>query len=944
MPTAPLVPQEFGVYIDKLYEGSALNPYHVILGNSAKENSLVQWCVDEHVTYALLYDLNYWRVNAAYTNTGKTLISTLIAKFSAVNMKVAAVHSGSANTVDAVVNFNAGQPVNKQFRMFAFEDEFWQYSVGSAARTTAFNNLISNLDYAIAALTPINVGIDIYLGHATAAELVAMAQRIPRLFFHDYRLWAEYTYIKQKIRDISDNFGPYTALPICSCEHTNNNGYGTTPNPAVNFAGYAFEGKNSAGVVVGAKKSIFDWWRAFCFTVPGGIGTPNSFQSDTYGAVQANITMPGMILFEQSLMRELDYIHNVPATCGIPGSLSTSAISTTSAQVNWTIGTNATLYNIRYRIVGSPTWLTTTSTVLNKILTGLTAGSNYEFQVQSDCGSGVFSTWTLSSLFTTQSAAVCPLPIGLGVSSLATTTVTLGWTANSVNAYNIRYREVGAGSWTTASTVTNSLALTGLTAATAHEFQVQTGCSPTPSSFSASFNFTTLSATCALPSNLALAALGNTSAQFSWDLANTAVAYNYRYREVGAGSWVTGSTTALFITLSGLISNTDYEFQLQTDCSGSTSSFSSSQLFTTSAFPTPPIITPSGVAGQLDICPNIPLILYSSEPFGNLWSTGETTNSITINSAGIYSVVANGLTSNLVNVVYTSQVIPTAVITGNTTPIQNGATVTFRTSGNNIDPAANYRWEVNGLDVGINNWELIYNLNNGDTVQAFIQNPGSCSPPYVPSNILRIQYPQGPDAPIITRSNNCVPVGGFVELTSSYPGGNLWSTGETTRTIIVYGPGTFTVRAVDGYGGYSEDSLATTLYQCIDTNVNQFTRVGSDAKNETGGAAPEELRPILLRSDNPFGTPNSRVINYGDSLSTLNRRKLKYKGTEDDTYHLVTEFDTIWSIATKYFGDNHLYWTIMDINGLENCFELPVGTTILIPDLVKLKLQISTLS
>uniref|UniRef100_UPI0006192941 choice-of-anchor Q domain-containing protein n=1 Tax=Hymenobacter terrenus TaxID=1629124 RepID=UPI0006192941 len=76
-----------------------------------------------------------------------------------------------------------------------------------------------------------------------------------------------------------------------------------------------------------------------------------------------------------------------PASCGVATSLSTSGVSSTGATLAWTAVSGASSYNVRYRISGTTTWTNTTSTTASKALTGLTASSTYEFQVQTVCSS-----------------------------------------------------------------------------------------------------------------------------------------------------------------------------------------------------------------------------------------------------------------------------------------------------------------------------------------------------------------------------------------------------------------------------------------------------------------------------------------------------------------------------------------------------------------------------
>lgn len=89
-------------------------------------------------------------------------------------------------------------------------------------------------------------------------------------------------------------------------------------------------------------------------------------------------------------------------SCGLPTGLNTTSITTSSATLNWSSVSGATSYNVQYRNVGNLTWTPTTSSTNSKPVSGLTANTQYEFQVQAVCSSGS-SAFTASSNFTTLS-------------------------------------------------------------------------------------------------------------------------------------------------------------------------------------------------------------------------------------------------------------------------------------------------------------------------------------------------------------------------------------------------------------------------------------------------------------------------------------------------------------------------------------------------------------
>ncbi|WP_299383516.1 PQQ-dependent sugar dehydrogenase [uncultured Lacinutrix sp.] len=84
-----------------------------------------------------------------------------------------------------------------------------------------------------------------------------------------------------------------------------------------------------------------------------------------------------------------------------------------------------------------------------------------------------------------------------------------------------------------------------------------------------------------VPSNISVVP-SNVSADISWDnLGNTI--FEVRYREVGASTWLTETTSVNSITLTSLTLSTNYEFQVLSDCGGTQSAYSTVTNFTTLA-------------------------------------------------------------------------------------------------------------------------------------------------------------------------------------------------------------------------------------------------------------------------------------------------------------------------------------------------------------------------
>lgn len=87
--------------------------------------------------------------------------------------------------------------------------------------------------------------------------------------------------------------------------------------------------------------------------------------------------------------------------------------------------------------------------------------------------------------------------------------------------------------------------------------------------------------TCNIPSGLAASALTSTNATLSWTTTG-AVSYNLQWKASTSGSWTTVSgISGTSYNLSGLASCTNYQFQVQSVCSGSSSAYSSATTFQT---------------------------------------------------------------------------------------------------------------------------------------------------------------------------------------------------------------------------------------------------------------------------------------------------------------------------------------------------------------------------
>lgn len=104
-----------------------------------------------------------------------------------------------------------------------------------------------------------------------------------------------------------------------------------------------------------------------------------------------------------------------------------------------------------------------------------------------------YSLWEFE-VYGKESASGCADPSNLTITNIYENSATLNWNGNGASTYNVQYKTVSAGSWTTVAAATNSLTLNGLACATDYLFQVQGICTGIgTSNYSASAAFSTLS-------------------------------------------------------------------------------------------------------------------------------------------------------------------------------------------------------------------------------------------------------------------------------------------------------------------------------------------------------------------------------------------------------------------------------------------------------------------
>ena len=314
------------------------------------------------------------------------------------------------------------------------------------------------------------------------------------------------------------------------------------------------------------------------------------------------------------------------------GVSATTGSSNTSLNVSWdafTIAsgfypTTSQEYDVRYR-TGSNEWtqMDSASQTTSTQLTGLTADTTYSVQVRvrmylRPVGApriNILGEWSSSASATTASPPPMLQPItGVTVTQgSADTELSVSWdTQAQATRYIIRYRVVGAESWTrlrpnpTASPAT----ITGLTAGTQYEIRVRGRNDLMAGPYSDTVMFTTSSPDdSGLPSGQvdltqvsnvsATATMSSAELMVSFDTQEDATGYDVEHRltsSAPSGAWTTNTATTSPAVVMGLTANTQYQVRVRATTATQMGDWSDIATQTTPSASPPP----SGPGGQQD--------------------------------------------------------------------------------------------------------------------------------------------------------------------------------------------------------------------------------------------------------------------------------------------------------------------------------------------------------
>jgi len=259
--------------------------------------------------------------------------------------------------------------------------------------------------------------------------------------------------------------------------------------------------------------------------------------------------------------------------------------------------------------------------------------------------------------------------------------------------------------------------------------------------------------------------------------------------------------------------------------------------------------------GPITLCQGSKVLLTASPASSYRWSTGATTQAITVTASGNYSVTvkdANGCTSEASEaVIVTVNPLPVVTITADgPTAFCQGGKVKLTAS-----PASSYLWSTGATTQSIT-------VTTSGNYSVNVTNANDCSATSSPTTVTVNPLPV---VTITADGPTTFCNGGKVMLTASPASSYRWSTGATTQSITVTASGSYSVTV---------------------TNTN-----GCSATSAPASVTVNPLPVVTITADGPTTFCNGGSVTvtvFVDGMATMTR--------------VVTASTTINPIHTNLFG------------------------------------------
>ncbi|HPE41047.1 MAG TPA: fibronectin type III domain-containing protein, partial [Bacteroidales bacterium] len=141
---------------------------------------------------------------------------------------------------------------------------------------------------------------------------------------------------------------------------------------------------------------------------------------------------------------------DIMPSCLPPFELTATSITTTAATLSWSsAGTGIPIdYNLQFRPLGETNWTVLNNVTSPYLLQGLNSSTTYQYQIQSNCGSGDLSDWSTTSSFMTACGAITTLPWSESFDTYGTLTTSYPtcWTKSQLGSNSLYISTTNASS------------------------------------------------------------------------------------------------------------------------------------------------------------------------------------------------------------------------------------------------------------------------------------------------------------------------------------------------------------------------------------------------------------------------------------------------------------------------------------------------------------------
>jgi len=239
-----------------------------------------------------------------------------------------------------------------------------------------------------------------------------------------------------------------------------------------------------------------------------------------------------------------------------------------------------------------------------------------------------------------------------------------------------------------------------------------------------------------------------------------------------------------------------------------------------------PMCNGSFAAFQAAVANGGPAPVYQWQVNGlNVGTTSATYTSNTITNGAIVTcnitsnaicVSSNTATSSGITMTVSSSLTPSigvTMVTGNN-PLCSGASASFSASTLNIGLSPTYQWQINGISLGINSPSFNPGAFNTNSIVTCIVISGlSCASPTSAASVpITVTVNPTPPQPSISPSGTIeLCAGASAVLISSSALGTLWSSGQSSQTVLINTPGSYSVTQTSN-GCISLPSAITHVY------------------------------------------------------------------------------------------------------------------------------------